>query len=122
MSERVQIRRVYEAPSPGEGKRILVDRIWPRGLTKEAAALDLWLKEVAPSTALRKWYGHEPDRWPEFRRRYLEELAGHPAEVAELLRLAEKGPVTLLYAAHDGAQSNAEVLREYLLRHVRKRS
>jgi uncharacterized protein YeaO (DUF488 family) len=122
MSERVQIRRVYEAPSLGEGKRILVDRIWPRGLTKEAAALDLWLKEVAPSTALRKWYGHEPDRWPEFRRRYVEELAGHPAEVAELLRLAEKGPVTLLYAALDGAQSNAEVLREYLLRHTRKRS
>jgi len=118
MSSKIMTRRVYEPPSPEDGTRVLVDRIWPRGLSKERASIDLWLKEIAPSTALRKWYGHEPERWPEFRKRYQAELAGHEAELKELIGFARKGALTLLYAAHDGERSNAEVLKEYLARRV----
>lgn len=122
MSRQVRIKRVYEPASPEDGVRVLVDRIWPRGLRKDAASLDLWLKGIAPSTALRQWYGHKPDRWPEFKRRYEEELAGHQAELDELVRLVRKGPVTLLYAARDGERSNAAVLKQYLTGHTRKPS
>ena len=114
MSRQVHIKRVYEPASPDDGARVLVDRIWPRGLRKESASLDLWLKDIAPSTELRKWYGHKPERWPEFKRRYEEELAHHQAELEKLIGLTRKGPVTLLYAAHDGERSNAEVLNRYL--------
>ena len=118
MRRKIMTRRVYEPPSPEDGTRVLVDRIWPRGLSKERASIDLWLKEIAPSTALRKWYGHEPERWPEFRKRYQAELAGNKAELEELIGFARKGALTLLYAAHDGERSNAEVLKEYLVRRV----
>jgi len=101
---------------------VLIDRIWPRGLRKEAASLDLWLKDIAPSTELRKWYGHKPERWPEFRKRYDEELAGHKAELAELAELIRKGPVTLLYATHDAELSNAKVLQQHLARRVSRGS
>ena len=80
---------------------MLVDRLWPRGVSKAEAKLDLWLKEIAPSTELRKWFGHDPARWSEFQRRYGGELKQHPDEIAELQRLAERGPVTLIYSAHD---------------------
>jgi len=116
MNDRVMTKRVYEPASPRDGTRVLVDRIWPRGLRKEAGTLDLWLKEIAPSTELRKWYGHEPERWPEFKRRYEKELADRQAELEKLAGLVRKGPVTLLYAARDGERSNAEVLRQYLAR------
>jgi uncharacterized protein YeaO (DUF488 family) len=114
MTERIQIKRVYEPASPKDGMRVLVDRIWPRGLRKEAASLDLWLKEIAPSTELRKWYGHKPERWPEFRKRYEKELSHHPDELAQLAHLVRKGRVTLLCAAHDAEHSNAAVLERYL--------
>lgn len=107
------IRRVYEPPAPGEGTRILVDRLWPRGLSREKAHVDEWLKDVAPSAELRKWFGHDPKRWEAFRRRYLEELAGNPA-TARLRVLAEQGDVTLLYGAHDTEHNQAVVLREFL--------
>ncbi len=110
----VGIRRVYDASADGDGVRILVDRLWPRGLTKEKAAVDLWLPEVAPSNALRKRFGHKTERWNEFRQAYREELTRNAAAVDELRSMAEYGPITLLYAAKDTAQNNAVVLREFL--------
>jgi uncharacterized protein YeaO (DUF488 family) len=107
------IKRVYEPPATKDGLRILVDRLWPRGLKKSDAALDHWLKEVGPSTALRKWFGHDPDRWPGFRRRYRAELAKNPA-LEELRALARRRRVTLLYGAKDEAHNQAVVLAEYL--------
>ncbi len=114
MTHTLHIKRVYEAPARNDGKRVLVDRIWPRGLSKEAAALDLWLKEIAPSTDLRKWFGHEPSRFDEFRKRYRKELDANPDVVEELCALADKSNVTLLYAAHDEQANQAVVLGEYL--------
>lgn len=113
MSGVIGVKRVYEPAMPGDGRRVLVDHIWPRGLTKARVAADLWLKEAAPSAATRKWFGHRPDRWPEFRRRYLAELAGNPA-VAQLRELAAGEDVTLVYAARDEARNNAVVLAEHL--------
>ena len=98
---------MYEAPAADDGKRVLVDRVWPRGVSKEEAKLDLWLKEIAPSTELRKWFGHVPDRYPEFKKRYLQELSGNPA----LQQLKEmSGTVTLLYGAKDEEHNQAVVL------------
>lgn len=113
----VALKRAYEAPEPGDGTRVLVERLWPRGLTKERAQIDVWLKDVAPSNELRKWYGHDPARFAEFRRRYEAELASEPARsaLARLRELAEREHVTLVFAAHDPALSNAVVLRELLL-------
>jgi uncharacterized protein YeaO (DUF488 family) len=108
------VKRVYDPPSGGDGQRVLVDRVWPRGLTKDKAELTLWLKEIAPSTELRKWFGHDPERWDEFRRRYRAELDGNDAAVAELRSLLKKGKVTLLYGAHDETHNNAVALAEYL--------
>lgn len=109
----IQLKRAYEAPADGDGQRVLVERLWPRGVTREKAHLDLWLKEVAPSTELRKWYGHVPEKWPEFRKRYREELKGNPA-VTELRKMARDGTLTLIYAAHDEERNGAVVLREVL--------
>jgi uncharacterized protein YeaO (DUF488 family) len=110
---RVAIKRVYEPRAADDGARILVDRLWPRGLSKDKAHVDEWLKDVAPTAALRKWFGHDPKRWDAFRRRYLDELAGNPA-TARLRELADKGHVTLLYGAHDTEHNQAVVLQEYL--------
>ncbi len=112
---RLHLKRVYDPPSPDDGLRILVDRLWPRGLTKDAARVDLWVKDIAPSAALRQWFGHDPARWPEFRKRYRAELAANPQAVATL-RGAMKGakPVTLLYGAKDEERNNAVVLKEEL--------
>jgi len=109
--ENVRIKRVYEPASRTDGTRILVDRLWPRGLKKTDAKIDEWLKEIAPSTELRKWFGHEAARWPEFRRRYKAETKQHPEELARLRSLAKKGPLTLVYSAHDETHNNAVVLR-----------
>ena len=110
----IAVKRVYEPAAPGDGQRVLVDRVWPRGVTKEKADLALWLKEIAPSTELRKWFGHDPARWKEFRQRYRKELDGSAAAVAELRGLAAKGKVTLLFGAHDEEHNNAVALAEYL--------
>src|ERR1700744_3105394 len=98
-SGRLRIKRVYDAPSKDDGARVLVDRIWPRGLAKSRAAVDLWLREIAPSDALRKWFGHDPVRWDEFRARYAAELADRGDEAAQLRALLSQGPVTLVYGA-----------------------
>jgi uncharacterized protein YeaO (DUF488 family) len=111
----IRTKRVYEPTEPDDGFRVLVDRLWPRGLTKENVQAALWLKEVAPGTALRKWFGHDRSKWEEFRRRYVEELAAEPEGVNRLLDEAEKGRVTLLYSARDTECNHAVVLREYLL-------
>jgi uncharacterized protein YeaO (DUF488 family) len=113
----VRLKRVYEVPSPHDGARVLVDRLWPRGLTKEAAALDVWLKEVAPSNELRKWYHAHPVQWPKFRERYLAELTteGAHAALSELYDLAKKKPgVTLLFGSKSLEQNHALVLKQLL--------
>jgi uncharacterized protein YeaO (DUF488 family) len=111
----IRLKRAYEPPAPADGTRILVDRLWPRGVTKAAAAIDRWAKEVAPSTALRKWFGHDPARWPEFRRRYAAELRERAEALRALRDQAKRGPVTLVYSAHDEAHNDAIVLRDILL-------
>jgi uncharacterized protein YeaO (DUF488 family) len=111
----IRLKRAYERPAPADGTRILVDRLWPRGVSKAAAAIDRWVKDIAPSTTLRKWFGHDPERWPEFRRRYAAELRDHPDELRSLRAEARRGPITLVYSAHDGAHNDAVVLRSILL-------
>jgi uncharacterized protein YeaO (DUF488 family) len=111
----VRLKRAYEKPARDDGPRILIDRLWPRGVTKADAKLDQWMKTLAPSTQLRKWFGHDPARWQEFRRRYAAEVRQHPAELEELRSLAREGPVTLVYSAHDEAHNDAVALRELLL-------
>ena len=108
------VKRIYEPAAPDDGQRVLVDRIWPRGVRKEDAALTLWLKDIAPSDELRKWFGHEPARWAEFRKRYAVELDGKGEAVNELRGLLRKGRVTLLYGAHDEAHNNAVALAGYM--------
>jgi len=110
----IEIRRVYEPPEPTDGTRILVDRLWPRGLSKEAAKINYWSKEIAPSTELRRWYGHDPEKWSEFKSRYFEELNSNPEGVEELLRHARKGRVTFLYSSKEERLNNAVALKEYL--------
>jgi uncharacterized protein YeaO (DUF488 family) len=117
----VKIKRVYDAPAKGDGRRVLVDRLWPRGLTRRAAAIDEWMKDLGPSHALRKWFGHDARRWPEFRRRYQHELDEQQAAVLALARRAERGPLTLLYATRDTAHNNAVALRSILTRLHRRR-
>ncbi len=111
----VKLKRAYEPPAAADGRRILVDRLWPRGVSKAKAAIDGWIKEIAPSTALRKWFAHDPARWQEFRKRYAAEIREHPEQLRELRRLAGEGPVTLVYSAHDEAHNDAVVLRAILL-------
>jgi len=117
----VRVRRVYEPPDPSDGFRVLVDRLWPRGLRREAAGVDLWARELAPSDALRRWFGHDPARWEEFRRRYRDELARQEARplVDELVERARRGTVTLLFGARDERHNNAVVLAEYLRERLR---
>lgn len=111
----LQIRRVYDEPGGDEGLRVLVDRLWPRGVKKDAAAIDRWEKDLAPSDALRKWFGHDPARWAEFKRRYFKELAGHKDRLHALLdAAAQRGTLTLVYAAKDRAHNNAAALKDYL--------
>lgn len=115
-SQEVALKRVYETPSAGDGTRVLVERLWPRGLSKERAHVDVWLKEVAPSAELRKWYSHDPAKFDEFRRRYEAELASEPAHAAllELRELVARDHATLVFATHDAELSNAAVLRDLL--------
>ena len=110
----VRIKRVYEQPDKVDGTRILVDRLWPRGLSKEKARVDLWLKDVAPSTELRKWFGHDPDKWPEFQTRYRAELRSNEEQLLLLKQEAAKGTATLVYGARDEKHNEAVVLQEIL--------
>jgi uncharacterized protein YeaO (DUF488 family) len=108
------VKRVYDTPEDSDGRRILVDRLWPRGLSREKAAVDVWLKEVSPSTELRKWFGHEAAKWDEFLRRYVAELDANEAAVAELRKEVGKGKATLLFGTKETEHNNAVALREYL--------
>ncbi len=111
---KVLLKRVYDEPDAKDGMRILVDRLWPRGLSKERARIDVWLKEIAPSNELRKWYQHDVEKWPEFKKRYVAELKAAPDAVEELLGYTKKRNVTLLFAAKDSEHNNAVVLQEYV--------
>lgn len=110
----VAVKRIYDKPAPDDGLRILVDRLWPRGVSRRRAALDEWMAELAPSTALREWFGHEPSRWAEFQRRYRAELRSRGEAIEALRRLATAKRVTLLYAARDPLHNNAEVLKKMI--------
>jgi len=110
----MQLKRAYDPPARGDGRRILVERLWPRGVKKEALALDAWLKDVAPSTELRKWFDHRVERWKEFQRRYRKELDANAEAWEPILEASRRGKVTLLYSAHDPVHNGALVLRDYL--------
>jgi uncharacterized protein YeaO (DUF488 family) len=110
----IKIKRAYDSPSDDDGYRILVDRLWPRGISKEKAKLDFWPKELAPSTELRRWYGHDPEKWAEFKSRYFAELDGKPELVDELLDYVGKGKVTLVYSSKEQRLNNAIALKEYV--------
>ena len=110
----IRVKRTYDPPARGDGWRVLVERLWPRGMKKEALAADAWLKEVAPSTELRKWFDHRVDRWEEFRQRYQDELKENPEAWRPIAAAGRRGAVTLLYSAHDTEHNGAVVLREFL--------
>ena len=110
----IRLKRAYEEASEDDGLRVLVERLWPRGVTKEKAALDLWLKEVAPSPELRTWFGHDPAKWDEFRRRYWSELQANSEPVEVLRREADEGTVTFVYAAHDEEHNAAAALKAFI--------
>jgi uncharacterized protein YeaO (DUF488 family) len=111
----VRLKRAYATPAADDGTRILVDRLWPRGLSKERAAIDQWMKDIAPTTGLRKWFGHDPTRWEEFRRRYSKEVSEKADLLDQLRSLARQGPITLVYSAHDEKHNDAVQLRELIL-------
>lgn len=121
MTSGLTVKRIYEPAAAGDGTRVLVDRVWPRGISKQKAALTLWLKEIAPSTGLRQWFGHDPARWAEFRRRYHAELDANPEPVTHLKGLLRSDHVTLLYGAKDTQHNQALALAEYLRQPVRGR-
>jgi uncharacterized protein YeaO (DUF488 family) len=116
----VRLKRAYEPASAEDGYRVLVDRLWPRGVSKKQAKLDEWDQELAPSSQLREWFGHEPDRFPEFRRRYIGELRANGPRLRELRRRARTGTLTLVYSAHDSEHNDAVVLAEVLRRGLPK--
>jgi uncharacterized protein YeaO (DUF488 family) len=115
--QRLRVKRIYEPADDGDGRRVLVDRVWPRGVSKDSAALDLWLKDIAPSTELRKWFGHDPARWKEFQRRYHAELDKNETPVSRLLDLMKTSVVTLLYSARDAEHNQAQALVDYIVAH-----
>jgi uncharacterized protein YeaO (DUF488 family) len=118
--EKVRLKRAYDAPSPSDGYRVLVERLWPRGVTKEKLRLDEWLKDLSPSAELRKWFNHDPARWREFKKRYFRELGEQQKTVQELLGKCRDNPVTLVFAAKDVRHNNAAALKEYLERHLER--
>ncbi len=120
-ADRVKLKRAYEPAAANDGLRILIDRLWPRGVRKANAAIDQWVKDIAPSTALRKWFGHDPQRWAEFRRRYAAEVHRHPEQLTTLRTLARRGPITLVFSAHDERHNDAVALRDFLLGRSMKR-
>ena len=117
----IRVKRVYDPAEAGDGARFLVERLWPRGISKGALKLDGWLKELAPSDGLRRWFHHDPSRWQKFRRRYTAELRGRSEALQYVLEAARRGPITLLYAARDRQHNSAVALRDYLTRTLRSR-
>jgi len=115
----VSLKRVYEKPSPSDGKRVLVERLWPRGLKKEDAKVDEWLREIAPSAELREWFGHDPEKWSEFKQRYWKELEKKQEIVAKLAKEVREKRVTFVFAAKDEEHNNAVALKEYVERRVK---
>jgi len=112
---KIQTKRIYEEAAESDGRRILIDRLWPRGISKEAAKIDFWVQSIAPSNELRRWYQHDPEKWPEFRRRYFEELEGNPAGLEELrAQLGDAAVVTFVFSSKEEKLNNASALREYL--------
>ena len=111
----IKLKRAYEQPEAADGIRVLIDRLWPRGVKKGDAAIDQWMKELSPSTELRNWFGHDPARWDEFRERYAAEVSQHPDQLRQLRALAGEGTVTLVYSAHDEEHNNAVALRGFIL-------
>ncbi len=112
----IELKRAYEPPSKADGERILVERLWPRGLTKDRAQIDLWLKDISPSPELRKWYGHDPEKWSEFRKRYLQEVAKKKDSVKLLKQKSRGKTITFVYAARDEEKNSAVVLKAYVTR------
>lgn len=117
----IRLKRAYEPPAASDGTRILIDRLWPRGVTKKEALIDHWFRDIAPSTELRQWFGHDPKLWTEFQRRYRIELKHNTRQLEELLRLARKGTVTLVFGARDEEHNDAVVLKRVLLGHSKRR-
>jgi len=117
----IQIRRAYDPPARSDGYRVLVDRVWPRGVSKDELDLDEWRKEIAPSTQLRKWFGHDPERWKEFQERYFAELEGKQDSVQELVKRARHGRITLVYGARDPDHNQAVALTTYLRARIARR-
>jgi uncharacterized protein YeaO (DUF488 family) len=111
---KLRTKRVYEDPAKSDGRRILVDRLWPRGVSKEKAKIEYWAKEISPSNELRRWYQHDPDKWPEFRRRYFKELSQNPDGVTELRSRLGKGTITFVFSSRETELNNASALVEYL--------
>lgn len=120
-ADKVKLKRAYERAAAGDGTQILIDRLWPRGVKKVDAAIDEWIKDIALSTALRKWSGHDPARWKEFRTRYAMEVHKHPEQLARLRGLARQGPITLVFSTHDDIHNDAVALRGFLLGRRTKR-
>jgi uncharacterized protein YeaO (DUF488 family) len=118
----IQLKRAYDPPAKSDGTRYLVERLWPRGVKKENLRIDAWLKDVAPSTELRKWFAHDPAKWPEFQRRYFAELESNPDACEPILGAARSGPVTLVYSSHDTEHNNAVALKDFLERRLHGRS
>jgi uncharacterized protein YeaO (DUF488 family) len=116
----IGLKRAYDPPAAGDGYRVLVDRVWPRGKTKDALRLDAWLKDLAPSTTLRRWFAHDPAKWEKFRERYFRELQGQGPAIEELVRQAREGQVTLVFGATDRERNNAVALRDYLESRLRR--
>jgi uncharacterized protein YeaO (DUF488 family) len=119
---KIKTKRAYDPLDKSDGTRILVDRLWPRGKSKEDLKIDLWLKDIAPSDGLRKWYSHDPERWEEFKAHYFEELDANKAAMDQLSKAMNKGPVTFIYSAKEEKYNNAVALKEYIERHLRKLS
>ena len=118
----IKLKRVYESAASDDGARFLVERLWPRGIKKTELQIDSWLKDVAPSTDLRRWFAHDPQKWSDFRERYFRELQANPEVVEPITAAAKRGNVTLLYSSHDTEHNNAVALKDYIERGLRKRS
>jgi uncharacterized protein YeaO (DUF488 family) len=118
----IRLKRAYEPASADDGSRVLVDRLWPRGVTKAKAAVEHWFRDLAPSAELRQWFNHDVSRWPEFQRRYTAELKAHADQLDQLCDLIRRGPVTLVYAARDEEHNDAIVLKQTILRHCKRRA
>lgn len=118
----IRLKRAYEPPAATDGTRVLIDRLWPRGVTKREAAIDQWLRDIAPSTELRRWFGHDADLWNEFQRRYRSEVKHNDEQLQELLRLTDKGTVTLVFGARDEEHNDAVVLKQILIEHSKRKA